>query len=865
MSDKSPLVPVYDKDLTRSWPKHDDVPAVYYVPLSRVLETRYDFDAHFSAYSAPSVPKRLSTNPPAFERIDGGVQMVALVVDVDDPVNHAIGEPARGEWLEVERRRAAGMQEHFDAVYYETRGGYRLVILLEQPAVIASAEDYAEWRLYYLTWLAHLHRRFGILGDPGCRDWTRAYRLPLVVRSGKAENPVMTGTLGAVSFEPSDEDLQELTRMAAQSKAWKQALDGVSRGAKAATPAKEKAGAPTDALLRYAQVQMDARPPGKADGSGGSAALLAARFLYRELALPDDDKTRAVFDSWLKRCDPPWTDENEIQHKIDEGAASEAVAEGSGLHLFRIWLAFEEAEQNTPMSVAVQSANPDAPRVVRIGPLEGEIVDEVMVCLASRNGIYCRDNRLMAIMPPELPGEKKRLVALSRATVRGLITRCCRLEKFDARSSKWVHANPPAWLVDQVYDRVHWPGIPPITDFVDVPVLNAFGEVIAPGYDKASAIYYAPSFEPLPMPDAPTFADAVAAAERLLDLLCDFPIPLLSYRSAWLAALLTQFARALIRGPIPMVMVDGNARGSGKTNLVDMVAEAALGCLANKTPEAKDPDEFRKQFSSAVLAGDTIICFDNLTSAVGGAALDAALTNGGRWSDRILGTNTRVDRVVKMTPFATGNNIPLRDDLVRRLLYIRIESQTEKPEERSGFKHDIEGKLGVRHVLKHRAEIVRDCLIILRAHWLAGRPRPPMMSWGSFESWSLAVRAPIIWLGLPDPADGRRQLAEEVDEEPTNLAQLMAGLEKLQASYPGGFTAAQVAAACASFMPEDKNEELKEAVAALASTRPGAPPTSKQVGGLLKKYRGRPVGGRRICHAKKLGHDKVMLWAVSPV
>jgi hypothetical protein len=624
-------------------------------------------------------------------------------------------------------------------------------------------------------------------------------------------------------------------------------------------------------VREFAKKMVDRRRPGVEGKGGGVAMLHLCRDVFRGLGLPDDEATREILASYWSRCEPPWEDEAQIEHKIDQGKDDEGLdgrPVGYLLHEYRIQRALDEAPAAAPDTAAVQSANPDRLRIVRLTHKEADVADEVLECMAARNGVYARYDQLVAVMPGELPGEKKRLVPLARSIVRGLISRCCELEKYDARAKDWVGANPPTWLVDQIYDRVHWPGVPPITDFTDAPVLNLDGEVVEPGYDRSSGVYYAPSFAPLPLPERPTREDARAAAERVLDLLCDFPLVERAYLSAWLAACLTQFCRTRIRGPIPMFLIDGNVRASGKTNLVDMACQIALGHKASKTPEAKDPDEFRKQFSSAVMAGDTVTCFDNLTGAVGGAALDAALTNDGRWSDRLLGTNKRVDKVVRMTVFATGNNIPLRDDLVRRVLYIRLQSADEQPwlRDSSKFKYDLSGERdGKPHILAHRAELVRDLLTILRAYVVAGSPPVQMESWGSFESWSREVRAPIVWLGLPDPADGRRQLSDEVDEEPSHIAQLMTGLERVQKDSPEGFTSAQVAAACATFMPDDRNDALKEAVAALAFVRPGAAPTGRQVGHLLKKLRDRPVGGRQISRARFLGHDKIILWLVQPV
>lgn len=49
--------------------------------------------------------------------------------------------------------------------------------------------------------------------------------------------------------------------------------------------------------------------------------------------------------------------------------------------------------------------------------------------------------------------------------------------------------------------------------------------------------------------------------------------------------------------------------------------------------------------------------------------------------------------------------------------------------------------------------MLRAALTVLRAHDIAGRPCPSGMSvLGSYEAWSAAVRAPLLWLDEADPA-----------------------------------------------------------------------------------------------------------------
>jgi hypothetical protein len=97
---------------------------------------------------------------------------------------------------------------------------------------------------------------------------------------------------------------------------------------------------------------------------------------------------------------------------------------------------------------------------------------------------------------------------------------------------------------------------------------------------------------------------------------------------------------------------------------------------------------------------------------------------------------------------------------VRRVLMCRIEVDTERPQERKGFKYDLEGG----HAVTHRSELLSAALTILRAWHCAGRPMPALPSWGSFTAWSGVVRAAIVWTGLPDPFITQRRASIELNE-----------------------------------------------------------------------------------------------------
>ena len=118
MSQPRILVPVLPNARLRAWPKHEQGGRAEYLPFADAMSRPYATDAHFAAYSVPSVTRRLGVdgllNEDARAQLEGAVRMVLAVFDVDDTAAHrgeaATADDARllavteGAALLVERR-----------------------------------------------------------------------------------------------------------------------------------------------------------------------------------------------------------------------------------------------------------------------------------------------------------------------------------------------------------------------------------------------------------------------------------------------------------------------------------------------------------------------------------------------------------------------------------------------------------------------------------------------------------------------------------------------------------------------------------------------------------------------------------------
>ncbi len=210
---------------------------------------------------------------------------------------------------------------------------------------------------------------------------------------------------------------------------------------------------------------------------------------------------------------------------------------------------------------------------------------------------------------------------------------------------------------------------------------------------------------------------------------------------------------------------------------------------------------------------------------------------------RILGKSEAPEFECKAAISATGNNLVLVGDMVRRAVVCTLDAKIERPELRE-FKFDP-----IDRVLQDRGAYVAACLTIARAYSAAGAPKvcSPL---GSYGEWSDMARAPLIWLGEADPVDSMETAREEDPE--------LAAIRELFAQLPDHFgdrdwtTAELIKIVCEREgqivpgfkLPDFKHPELRELLLRVAGE--GSAVSGKRLGKFLSKIGGRVVGGLRL-------------------
>ncbi len=530
----------------------------------------------------------------------------------------------------------------------------------------------------------------------------------------------------------------------------------------------------------------------------------------------------------------------------------------------------------TPHESNGQPAAPARPVVV-ISTREHDVNDSVIATLPSAPDLFQRGNRLATVLRDTAvtslravtrPAGTPRIALVPAPRLREILTRQVDFVKVVATKDgeELVAAHPPAWCVGAVESRGDWPGVRHLEAVIETPTLRPDGTIIStPGWDEQTGLLYDPNTVYPPIPQMPSRADAVRAAEAILDLVAEFPFVRIrdedtdeddegmAHRAAWLAACLTPLARFAVRGPCPLFLFDANCPGTGKSKLADVIALIATGRDMSRTSLPDNDEEMRKRVTSIALAGDLLMLVDNIDRPLGGASLDAILT-ATTWRDRILGKSEMTAELPLHTVwFGTGNNVSLKGDSGRRILPSRLDSSEEHPEERSGFKYP---RL-LEHIDSERPSLVCAGLTILRAYFAAGCPTQDLAPFGSYESWSDVVRAPVRWVLGVDPCATRRGM-RAADPKVAALAALLTGWAEL----PSGKTGLTVAEAVRILENPDSADQFDTLRDVLLEESRNGKLSPAAIGCRLRSARGRVVNGLRMETASTEGHGGGTRWKV---
>ena len=517
-----------------------------------------------------------------------------------------------------------------------------------------------------------------------------------------------------------------------------------------------------------------------------------------------------------------------------------------------------------PLTTVAPPVSSDTSRLERVtvyynpGDDEMRVGDEVVKILASDSDLFVRSRQISRVIWESahesdtgviFPDEPV-IEPVDIDTMRAHATRAISFTK--RKRSGDGPTNPPDSVLKAVLKRGRWAGFRKIRATVAHPIVRRDGTIVtAEGYDPETHVYLTPVGLPPILPPVINRAAAVAALAEIEDVISDFPFLKPCHRAAWFTGLLTPLARYAFKGPVPLFLIDSNTPGTGKGLLANVAGVILTGQELPTSPYSHEDEEMRKKITTIIKQGSPQALFDNISGSFGSSVMDIVLTST-RWEDRLLGSNTSVTLPILTSFWATGNNVQIAGDGLRRVAHARIESKLERPEERTGFRYE---KL-LQHVLTHRPRLLGAALTILAAYIRTGCPKVELLTWGSYEGWSEIVRSAVVWLDVGDPAEGKQELRQASDPEEAAMATLFTEWKLLDPTGKG-ITTNQITARV--FPPKQETPaELADLADAITTMCPKQ--TGQQLAARFRKWHHRATAGWRLIKLAK--HANTYRWGV---
>ena len=344
-----------------------------------------------------------------------------------------------------------------------------------------------------------------------------------------------------------------------------------------------------------------------------------------------------------------------------------------------------------------------------------------------------------------------------------LIDNVANFKTFDLFSG-FHTARPPTDAVKaMLHSNDDW--LPRLDGLAGAPVFARDGTLRTEcGYDSDTRFFLHSGVTAIPpIPDNPSQQELTSALNLLLEeLLGDFTFVSQADRANSLALLLLPFVRKMIAGPTPLHLISAPVAGTGKTLLATSLTLPSLGEVISVMTEGKDDDEWRKRITATFIKGRRVILLDNLRRRLDSPALSAALT-GAVWQDRILGESKLVSIPIQAIWIATANSPSWSQELARRIVPIRLDSEVENPWQREDFRHpDL-----IAWAHENRPKLVWAALTICTASAVMGWP-DGSKSLGSYERYARLMSGILEVAGIEGFLDDRELVHDVVEDETAN-------------------------------------------------------------------------------------------------
>jgi hypothetical protein len=336
----------------------------------------------------------------------------------------------------------------------------------------------------------------------------------------------------------------------------------------------------------------------------------------------------------------------------------------------------------------------------------------------------------------------------------------CTFLAYNRKDKEWRPCDPPERVLRTLLGASRYTYLPNLRGIARQPYYRP-GQgslVTTAGYDAVSGIYGWFNEDEVKLGEL-TREGAQLALTKLAELIDEFEFETSADRAATLSGMMTATVRPYL--PVaPAFLTTAPESGVGKSYLNSVIVPFAGGEPA-RASFPLTADEANKSFLALLLSSPACIEYDDMVcNFKPHAILNRGLTSE-IITDRILSVSKTATVSTRTFIIGSGINIAPERDMNRRVITIRLAS---RPADRISRKF---AKDPAALVSERRMEMISHVLTIIEAWKAAGRPKLNVSPIASYNGeWSDYCRHPLIWLGLPDPAQALfDQVEDDVDGE----------------------------------------------------------------------------------------------------
>jgi len=424
-------------------------------------------------------------------------------------------------------------------------------------------------------------------------------------------------------------------------------------------------------------------------------------------------------------------------------------------------------------------------------------------------------------------------------------------ESYDERKQAYKRIDPPDWVAANLCETGAFPHLEPLVAVARQPFFRPNRSLVQDaGYDKVTRTFSAFNPTDFLIAEKPNKDDAMEALDRLCSLLSEFDFKSEFDRSAALSAMLTAAIRPTLP-TAPMFHVAAHMIGSGKSFLTSLISAFATPQESIPCSYPSEQEEMRKLLIAQLLLAPAVIVFDNLTTdLLPHKSLCTVLTSS-YFSDRILSVSKTATVGTRVLVLSSGNNVYAIGDMSRRTVTIHLAPQVEVPAARNFKNPNL-----LNDIASNRSMYVSAAITVISAWIAAGEPLTSCKPVGSFGDWSALCRQPLLWLGLPDPANC---VFEAMAQDPAR-----ASLQRLIAAWSPIFGSQSIMVrelVRRSTHDFADCENLREVLLEIAGERENI--DRRRLGWWLKRHAGQIIDGKCIVNAG--GDGPACRWRVESV